>query len=504
MISQDDVIYFVFTDRFHAPGKNGSEPYHPNRFFGGNFEGIAQKAAYLAQLGITAVWISPVYVNIGIGETDPYHYYWALDFDRVDPHLYRKKKGYAMGDKRYLRDLVTTLQQHGIKTVLDMVVNHCGYGAREHFPADWFNTGEGDPTTEQSLAGLPDFNHDHPDVVDFFINNILDWIEATGIAGIRMDTAKHVEGRFWRAFKAQVKGRHHDITLIGEVLYQNKAEIAEIAKFQRDFDFDTMFDFPLCNGLINTLINDAPMTQLARPRLNDDEEKGVLDIDNPDTGGYTNASRLVTLLDNHDLEQRIMSHARQKHPGENGKTMAYQVVELCLTGLFTMRGIPSLYYGTEVGLEGWRDESGDAGLRRPFPWYLIDKKTNRPLPDTLEGRLWERTQSLISLCKNTPGVRYGNTYTLWSDATAYVFLRYFRDSLALCVFNNGYAAREWSVPVFRHANKQDQILPDRVMDLLEQNDLQEYTNPDDTVRLAGSALALRAPGKTAKVYVPDE
>lgn len=82
---------------------------------------------------------------------------------------------------------------------------------------------------------------------------------------------------------------------------------------------------------------------------------GVLDDDNPLKGGYRNANRLVTLLDNHDLERRIMSHARTKHTGEGaGLDWAIRVTKLCLGALFTMRGIPQIYYGTEVGLEDGR------------------------------------------------------------------------------------------------------------------------------------------------------
>jgi glycosidase len=502
MITQDDVIYFIVTDRFF-PIRDSSNPL---KMHGGNFDGLVEKAPYIKALGFTAVWITPVYVNAGVGDTDPYHYYWAVDFHQVDQRLYTPKPGYAEGDKRYLRDVVDALHAQGLKVILDVVVNHCGYSGRDRFPADWFNPdyqGQGDPVTKEALAGLPDFNHDHPNVADFFVQNLLDWVSSTGIDAIRMDTAKHVEPRFWHAFKAQLKGRYPDVTLIGEVLYQDKSEIPHISRFQRDYDFDSMFDFPLATELRNTLVYDQSMQRLARPRLHPHEEKGVLDMDNPDHGGYTNANRLVTLLDNHDLEKRIISHARSKHPGEAGKPVAHRVTRLCLSALFTVRGIPSIYYGTELGLEGWKNGDHDVDLRRPFPWALIDPQTHAPRdPQSLEGQLYYHLKDLISLYRSNPALRYGDMHTLWSDRFVYAFIRFFNDHVAIVIINNGYGDMEHdlSIVIARKNQKLQQLLPDRIIDLLEQRDLVEYRNPQDRVRLRNQFLNVRVPGKTAKIY----
>ena len=92
-----------------------------------------------------------------------------------------------------------------MKVVLDMVVNHAGYGAQENFDPTWFHVG-GSGDIEGELAGLPDFNHDNPEVLDFFINNIEDWITKGKVTNIRMDTVKHVEPKFWHYFKSQIRG----------------------------------------------------------------------------------------------------------------------------------------------------------------------------------------------------------------------------------------------------------------------------------------------------------
>ena len=268
MIEQSDVIYFLLTDRFangDPDNDSGVDPSRPARYHGGDFAGLVGKIPYFRALGITAVWITPVYLNIG--ELDEhssgYHGYWALDFEKVDPHLYSARPGRAEGSREYVKDLVDAFHEAGLKVVLDMVVNHTGYHneAYREYPDkviedSWFNRGEGE--VEGALAGLPDLDHDQPRVVDYFVHNILDWIEETGIDAIRMDTVKHVEGAFWYFFKSCVKTRHPEVTLIGEVLHFDPEVVG---RYQREHDFDTLFDFPLRQATLETLIWDAPMTR---------------------------------------------------------------------------------------------------------------------------------------------------------------------------------------------------------------------------------------------------
>jgi len=511
MITQDDIIYFIVTDRFADGDKSnnkGVDKTNPKRFHGGDFAGLIQKAPYLHKLGITAVWITPVYLNIGqFNHVDPYHYYWALDFDKVDPHLYSYKAEYAEGSKKYVKDLVDELAKFDIKLILDMVVNHAGYEAENHYNKYWFQHGTGE--IEGQLAGLPDFDHDNPNVIDYFINNILDWIEETGIQAIRMDTAKHVESKFWNAFKAQIKGAYPNLTLLGEVLYEDKNMIPEIAKFQRYYDFDSLFDFPLRTAIKNTIIWDYPMTELARPQMNTDEELGVLDMDSPYNNGYSNANRLVTLLDNHDLDKRIMSHARQRHPNTEGLPWAFKVMKLALALQFAVRGIPQLYYGIELGLEGWRSEDSDADLRRDFPWQLLDnnfepKNTIEGLP-TFQGDLFLYTKSLIKLRKDNPALRYGMMITLWVDVHVFAFARYHRNNLVITVINNGYLDMDEPllIPLKKYSDqeKNNQLLPDRIMDLIDKHGLIEYKDQYITLTRKDEAINVLVPGKTAHFYV---
>ncbi len=461
-ITQDDIVYFVVTDRFFGKHKRTANP-SDTSIHGGTLDGVLEKLDYLIELGVTAIWVTPVYQNIQKhGAMEPYHYYWPLNFAQMDQRLLDGTRLPNSVDMSTFGKFVDLCEARGVKVVLDMVVNHAGYGAQGNFGSGWFNIG-GSGDIKGELAGLPDFNHDNPEVLDFFLNNVEDWMTRGKVTNIRMDTVKHVEPKFWHYFKAQIRGEYPKTCLIGEVLSEGKEDVSTLLQYQNYHDFDSIFDFPLCTALRSTLIYDQPLRYwLARPRLSDSEPLGVLDDDNPFKGGYRNANRLVTLLDNHDLERRIMSHARTKHPGEGaGLDWAIRVTKLCLGALFTMRGIPQIYYGTEVGLEGWK-AGDDRDLRRDFPWEVIDSNNHAKAQLHKEHEIYEWTRDLIRLHKGNAALKYGTTITLWSDDLVYAFLRIATDDVALVIINNGYTG----MPSPIHLRLNTAVIPQRVVTMI--------------------------------------
>lgn len=493
-ITQDDVIYFIMTDRFFGKNKQSVSP-ADNAIHGGTLDGILEKLDYLLTLGITAIWITPVYRNIEkSGNAEPYHYYWAEDFATIDLHLLDGTQLPESSDKSTLATFINRCEAKNIKVILDMVVNHVGYGAQVHFDPTWFNHGSGDIKGE--LSGLPDFNHDNPEVLDYFVGNIQDWITEGSVRNIRMDTVKHVEPKFWHFFKSQLKGQYPDINLLGEVLSEGKNDVEELSRYQNFHDFDSIFDFPLCTAIRSTFIYDGSIKDwLARPRLNDNEPLGILDNDNPFKGGYRNANALVTLLDNHDLQQRIMSHARSKHSGEGAALQwAIKVNKLCLGALFTVRGIPQLYYGTELGMEGWKSESeGDKDMRRDFPWELIGPD-NKPLTSsTKETEIYTWTKDLIRLRKLNPAFRYGTTITLWSDDLVYAFLRVALDDVALVIINNGY--EDMNFPIELQLNPQ--VIPIRVITAVQ---ALVHWKTGSPLKVINNKALIKVAGKTIEIF----
>ncbi len=185
-ITQDDIIYFIVTDRFFGRNKRFVDT-SDRSIHGGTLDGILEKLDYLLELGVTAVWVTPAYENIDrYGESEPYHYYWAQDFTRMDRRLLDGSVLPVSSDIDTFGVFVDKCKAKGIKVVLDMVGNHAGYGAYDRFTPDWFNVG-GKGDIKGKLAGLPDFNHDNPEVLDFFINNIEEWIVRGKVDGKSID-----------------------------------------------------------------------------------------------------------------------------------------------------------------------------------------------------------------------------------------------------------------------------------------------------------------------------
>jgi alpha-amylase len=493
-VTQDDIIYFVVTDRFFGRSKRQVEP-SDTTVHGGTLDGILEKLDYLIELGVTTIWVTPVYENIaGFGSAEPYHYYWPKRFDRLDGRLLDGTRLPTSTDISTFGTFVDACEAEGMKVVLDMVVNHAGYGAREQFDSAWFNTG-GVGDVKGELAGLPDFNHDDPRVIDFFIRNIEQWITEGRVTNIRMDTVKHVEPKFWYYFKSQLRGQYPGICLIGEVLFEGREDVAKLLEYQNYHDFDSIFDFPLCTALRQTLIYDQSLRDwLARPRLDANEPLGVLDDDNPSKGGYRNANGLVTLLDNHDLQRRIMSHARTRHPGEgSGLEWAIRVTKLCLGALFALRGIPQIYYGTEIGLEGWKD-SDDRDLRRDFPWQVIGPDHHPLAQFAKEREIFEWTRDLIRLRKQNAALKYGATVTLWSDDLVYAFLRLATQDVALVVINNGYERMQ--VPLLLDLNPA--LMPPRAIQMVAQGLKHWKTGQPLSVQSGRAAVAVE--GKTIDIF----
>lgn len=497
MLSQNDIIYFVLTDRFYDGDQKNNfdvDKSNPFAYHGGDFAGIIKKIPYLKNLGITALWITPVYINIHMADKKfyGYHGYWPLDFEKIDPHLYTEKPGREPGSKAYLKDLADELHRHNIKLVLDMVVNHTGYNhpglvndPSSKIKADWFN--EANLSFEQSeehgrMMGLPDLDQDHPEVADYFANVILDWIEDTGIDCIRMDTVKNVERVFWQRFKTVVKGKHPNVSLLGEVL---ENDVDRLAEFQKYFAFDSLFDFPLQSVINDIFIYGASLNILASSGLSG--AQGLIDKDSH----YTNHNRLVTLLDNHDLPARFITKAMQACGGDKKK--AAEMLKLAMTFMMTTRGIPQIYYGTEIALEGGADPDN----RRDMPWEIF--KDDEPLEQySIERDVFLHTKNLIKLRKENESLQFGTLTTLYADNFIYAYLREFRGNAIITVINNGSASMPVPLDISIEYNAN---IPPRVINLFKGKKLINFIDTHSPlIPVKNGRFSVSLAGKTAAVY----
>lgn len=410
VVNGQDIIYFALTDRFAngdtsndngAKNKLGDEKNleNPMGWHGGDFKGITQKIkeGYFQKMGFTAIWISPVYLQVPAQPVDKgpnagkvhtgYHGYWAEDFFKVDPHY---------GTLDDLKELVKTAHKNGLKIVQDMVVNHAGYGAKlvTDKPA-WFNSdadckASSNGDVDCGLAGLPDFKQSNPEVTKFLNDSVAYWIKEVGINGIRMDTMKHVEDAYWKQFfKAGGVADPAKIWTVGEVL---GGDVNFNKKFINDLGSPALFDFPLQFAIreqLNTANGD--LNRIA----------SVFDQDN----AYNDPNKLVTLVDNHDV-RRFMSEAMESGVSE---AEARERLEMALGLIYTSRGTPSVYYGTEIAMQG----KGD-------PFNNIKGQTNREDMDFSKlatSTLDERLKALSDARKASKALREGKQEILSRPAT---------------------------------------------------------------------------------------
>jgi len=497
LITQSDIIYFLLTDRFFdgdAANNVDVNRENPRAYHGGDFKGIIEKIPYLKNLGVNVVWITPVYVNIHLPQENSwgYHGYWTLDFEKVDDHWYSPSDEIPRGSKRYLKELVDALHSNGLKLILDIVVNHTGYnhpGQRGEpsttIEPHWFNP-PGKYTEEKMyLYGLPDLNHEQPEVADYFVNNILDWIEATGVDGIRMDAVKNVERAFWYHFKNYVRGRYPDVSVIAEVL---DMDVNRVSRFQRYFAFDSLFDFPLQQAIWDVFIHDKSLNLIARPRLNDDEPKGVLDKDTL----YTNHNRLIVLLDNHDVKKRFFSEALERFGGDREK--ALKVFKMATAFLLTTRGIPQIYYGTEIAMEGYSDPDN----RRDMRWEVFNGGQEPSNKYSFEKRAFDHVKKLIALRNRTPALQYASLLTLYADYFVYVYLREFRGNHVIVATNNGHAPMPSPLTIDIGINSN---IPPRIKKNLEGMKLFNQIDPNaPPIQVTNGRFEIQLAGKTAAVY----
>ncbi len=497
-LAQNDIIYFVLTDRFY--GKTNSavlngDKNDPTAYHGGNFDGIIEKIPYLRNLGITALWITPVYLQMQSPriKAQPYHGYWTLDFNAVDPHLYVDRGKYPSGSKLFVKELADSLHENGIKLILDMVVNHAGYdhpGWTNSGPnptpirANWFNQAGLDSSQDVvkgELAGLPDFDLDLIDVIDYHIHTIGSWIQETGIDCIRMDTAKHVERGFWNYFKTQIRGRFPDIALLGEVLVFN---IDELTDYQKYWGFDFLFDFPVQKAIEDVFLHGSGMTLFHSPF---DTGSGIFEKDTM----YSNHNKLVSLLDNHDLPGRFMTQARNHF--SNDLAMATDAMKLALTFMFTTRGIPQLYYGTELGMEGGPDPDN----RRDFEWEKIGSDYEVKPSYAREREIFNHTKKLIRL-RNTHAALYGgSSVCLYVDYFLMVTLSYSMEAVAITAIHNGTLPMPEFVAIELEGNPK---IPTRIKDRLRNATL-ICGLTGEVVSVAAGSFRIRMKRKSALVLL---
>ncbi|KKK36451.1 alpha-amlyase [Mesobacillus campisalis] len=403
---QDETIYFLMIDRFNN-GDNSNDykvdVKDPKAYHGGDFEGITKQLDYIKDMGFTAIWLTPVFDNIDKG----YHGYWINDFYATEEHF---------GTMEEFKRLVQEAHKRDIKIILDFVVNHVAPGhpwLEGPDKKDWFHQ-EKEITNWNSqedlengwLYGLPDLDQDNPDVRKYLLDAAKWWIEETDIDGYRLDTVRHVPVDFWNDFSREVKSVKEDFYLIGEVWSNDPNYIAQYDKA----GIDGFVDYPL---------NDHLRTAFSQP---DQTLDWLFSTAKRNESIYEDPYLMGTFLDNHDTVRFTRDIIQNNHhPGPRWR--------LALTYLYTSPGIPIVYYGSEIALDGGEDPDNRRQMN-----FLTDKE----LIDYI-SRIGEIRGKLPSLTRGTFDVLHEE------DGMA-VYKREYQDEVSVIAINNSSQTQSVTIP----------------------------------------------------------
>jgi glycosidase/predicted alpha/beta superfamily hydrolase len=452
-----DVLYLIMPDRFANGDPSNDDPAaspglmdrgKARYYHGGDLAGVRQHLPYLKALGVTAIWLNPIYDNNnalnrketydGQAITD-YHGYGATDFYGVEEHF---------GTLADLRALVDSAHAQGIKIILDMVANHTGpyhpwvtdpptptwfHGTAERHESNrWQIWTLADPygtaaTRRNTLDGwfvniLPDLNQDDPDVARYIIQNTLWWVAVSGMDGIRQDTWPYVPRAFWRDWMTAVRREFPALKVLGEV---SNGDPALVSFFEGgravegiDDKVDMLFDYPLFYPLRRALGEGGQLREVAQMLANDRMYRDA-------------AASLVPFVDLHDVP---------RFRNDRGATTAG--LKLAYTFLLTTRGTPLLYYGDEIGLPGGNDPDN----RRDFPggWREDPRNAFDSAGRTAEEQgVFTHVQALLRLRAAHADLRGAATTNLVTAEQLWV---YRRGSLVVALNNDTVPARV-SVPL---------------------------------------------------------
>lgn len=446
--SPDDVIYLIMPDRFadgdpandHPPGATGiCDRSNPSVYHGGDLRGIHEHLAYLHGLGVNTLWLTPVWKNT---DSD-YHGYHVVDFYALDDH---------MGSMQEYQSLVADAHTLGMKVLIDFVANHTGpkdiwaddpptptwlHGTpSHHLEPSYSFSGLVDPhaspreyraTIEGWFAGkLPDLNPDDPELALFLAQNAMWWTEIADLDAIRIDTFPYSTRQFWSGWEERLHQVYPHLNSVGEVADPNPAITSFFAGGRKQFDgidtgLATVFDFPLETALRDVVIKGEPMQRIV----------DVLQHD----ALYPHPENLVTFFGNHD-HTRFLSE-----PGSDPEKL-----KAAFSLLLTLRGIPQIYSGDEIGIPGGVDPDN----RRDFPGGFPGDKQNA---FTAAGRtpeqqdIFAHVHSLLALRQAHSALRTGRQQHIAWDDSYYAFVRDSPDEKLLVVYNNSGKPRPLEIPI---------------------------------------------------------
>ncbi|MGC8784416.1 MAG: glycoside hydrolase family 13 protein [Armatimonadota bacterium] len=415
------VFYQIFPDRF-ANGDPSNDPANvqpwgtpptPYNFMGGDLQGILQKLDYLQELGVTAIYLNPIF------QATSNHRYNTYDYFRIDPKL---------GTMEDFQNLLGEMHRRGMRLILDGVFNHCGRGFYpfhdvvengEHSPyVGWFHIKKfpihpydgrkkANYTSWWGIRSLPKFNTDNPQVRRFLLSVARYWIEQ-GADGWRLDVPNEIDDpTFWREFREVVKSANPDAYIVGEIWKDAK-------QWLQGDQFDAVMNYPLRDLCVEFIVRRTIHAPAFANRLLRLSRRYPLEA--------TQAQ--LNLLGSHDTPRWLTVCG-----GDVRRAM------LGYTILFTLPGAPCIYYGDEIGMKG----EADPHCRACFEWD--QRRWNR--------RLHQHIRQLVALRRSSTVWRTGRFDVLFAQEDTLAYARWDDADVFIVVINNGRSQWDGVLPLHK-------------------------------------------------------
>ena len=460
--SEEDIIYLIMPDRFANgdttnDGAVGKLPNQLNRKsgltrHGGDIKGIAEHLDYIAGLGATAIWITPLLEN---NMPISYHGYAATDLYKIDARF---------GSNDDYKNLIAEAHKRKIKIIYDHVSNHVGINHPwvENPPErDWFHG-----TPENHLNALhekmspfdvhadslvikrlregwfvnemPDLNQKNPHLKKYLIQNAIWWIEYAGIDGIREDTYAYVDQDFLSEFISVIKTEYPKFNIVGEVWTGEPEFLSQYMKGNKYGEKNAQL-----NIVTDFAVRDALATFLQSGKLYPLYNVICKDF------LYAPENKQLVFIDNHDLVRPAFL--------ANGNT---EKIKTAFTAMFTLRGIPQILYGDEIGLYGGK-EHGE--IREDFPGGWKSDKRNafeKSGRTEKENELFEFVKKLIEIRKNNPALAKGELVHFPPQNNVYFYIRKTEASKYLILLNGNDFSARLDLSIAKNEIKSDAVFYD--------------------------------------------
>jgi glycosidase len=488
-VTQEDFVYLLMPDRF-ANGDPSNDAYgdmldkeanrkNPFLRHGGDIQGVINHLDYLKSLGVTALWMTPVIENNtaqtseGGTQRSSYHGYHFTDQYKID-----RRFG---GNEAYIR-LGDELHKRGMKLIQDAVYNHIG---QDHFTfrdmpmPDWVNVWPSykqtsykdqpllDPYASQadkaiSINGwftpfLPDLNQKNPFVANYLIQHAIWSTEEFGVDGWRVDTYFYSDSAFLNRINEALYREFPKLTVFGEAWVHTVVNSAYFAQNNLNVSFkhnsQGVTDFPVFFAMVDGLKQPFGWT----------EGVNRLYMTLAQDLAYKDPTRNCIFFDNHDLD-RFFSVI-----GED-----YEKYKMGMNWLLTLRGIPQLYYGTEILMKNFKDPS-DAEVRRDFPGGWKEDKDNKFLAENRnkqEQAAWTHVATLANFRKNAPAITKGKLMQYLPDNGLYTYFRYHPEQTVMVISHTG--KDEMAVTTSRFAERTEGFARMRDIQTGETRPLQDF------------------------------